>query len=139
MNETGFPIFATKNPKILCLKRTKRVTQIVSQERGSNVTVSLAVNAMRPSIPPFYIFPRKNICSSFLDDAGPGSDGGAHESWWMTKPNLIKFVQYFIRNANTSKDPATFLLLNNHLSHISADTIDLANQKGRLMLSFPPH
>lgn len=59
MDETGFSTVPTKVGKVLAMKGERRVGQIASQERGTNVTMALAVNAAGGFLPPFFLFPRK--------------------------------------------------------------------------------
>lgn len=48
-------------------KGAKRVRQFTAAERGTNVTVALAVSIRGECIPPFYIYPRKNLArTSYL-------------------------------------------------------------------------
>jgi len=57
LDETG--VTTVQRPsKILAEKGTKQVGSVVSQERGSLITLSCAVNALGNSIPPYFVFPR---------------------------------------------------------------------------------
>lgn len=139
VDESGFPTVPTKSVKVISQKGSKRVSQFASQERGTNVTMALAVSASGQFIPPFYIFPRKNMRSNFLDNASAGSVGYANESGWMTASEFVKYMQHFIKYSNASKDAPSLLLLDNHTSHLSIEALDLAVEHGITVLSFPPH
>lgn len=139
MDETGFPTVATKTIKVLAAKGTKCVGQIASQERGTNVSMALAVSASGASIPPCFLFPRKNMRPTFLDNAIPGSIGFANESGYMKKPEFEKYMEHFIKHSNATMEAPTLLLLDNHSSHLSVNAIDMAVNHGITMLSFPPH
>lgn len=63
-----------KPDRVITLKGTRQVGAMTSGERGTLVTVGVAVNAIGNSVPPIFIFPRKNfrvmilnyyLCSSF--------------------------------------------------------------------------
>ncbi|XP_033221237.1 uncharacterized protein LOC117175639 [Belonocnema kinseyi] len=84
VDETGCPTVPTKAVKVIAEKGSRRIGQKISAERGTNVSVAFAVRATGQSIPPFYIFPRKNMQQIFMDNAAPGAVGTADESGWMT-------------------------------------------------------
>jgi hypothetical protein len=50
-----------KQTRILATKGVKQVGAVTSSERGSVVTMAVAVCASGNSIPPFFVFPRKNF------------------------------------------------------------------------------
>lgn len=85
-----------------------------SAERGTNVTMTIAVSATGQSIPPFYLFPQKNMKSSFLYNASPGSVGYANTSGWMTSLDFIKYMHHFIKHTNASTNNPFLLLFDNH-------------------------
>jgi len=84
VDETGCPTVPTKVVKIITSKGSKRVGQKTSVKRGTNVSIALGISATGQSIPPFYIFPRKNMQKMFMDNTAPGAVGVANESGWMT-------------------------------------------------------
>lgn len=139
MDETGCPTVPTKAVRVITLKGERRVGQKTSAERGTNVSLAFAVSAAGQSIPPFYIFPRKNMQSTFMDNALPGAMGVANESGWMTAQEFVKYLAHFIKHSKASKDSPILLLLDNHTSHLSLEAIQMAIDNGITMLSFPPH
>lgn len=58
IDETACPSVPTKPIKVIAMKGAKRVGQKTSAERGTTVSLAVAINASGQSIPPFYIFPR---------------------------------------------------------------------------------
>ncbi|KAJ8880789.1 hypothetical protein PR048_017260 [Dryococelus australis] len=56
MDETGIQINTNIPPKILSVRRNKKVGAISSAERGTLTTVICCCNAMEAFIPPFLIF-----------------------------------------------------------------------------------
>ena len=65
LDETG--VTTVQRPsKILAEKGTKQVGSVVSQERGTLVTLWCAVNAIGNSIPPYFVFPRVNVQDHWL-------------------------------------------------------------------------
>lgn len=97
MDETGFPTVPTKEGKMIAEKGTKRVGKMTAQERGTNVTMAIAVNAAGQSIPPFFLFPRKNMQTYFMENAPIASVGYANGSGWMQKQEFIKFMRHFVQ------------------------------------------
>ena len=60
LDETGVTT-VQKPVKILATKGTKQVGSVVSQERGTLVTVCCAINVIGNHIPPYFVFPRVNV------------------------------------------------------------------------------
>jgi len=139
MDESGFSTVPTKVGKVISLKGSKRVGQVSSAERGTLVTMALAVNASGNSIPPFFLFPRKKMQTTFLENASCGSAGLANESGWMQQAEFVSFIEHFIQFVRPSKDYPALLLLDNHASHLSITALDLAAENGITLLTFPPH
>ena len=130
-----------KPVKILAQKGAKQVGSIVSQERGTLVTLCCAVNALGNHIPPFFVFPRVNVQDHWLLTAPPGSAATGHPSatGWMTADNLQKYMKHFVKYAKPSPERPILLLLDNHHSHISVEVINFAKNNHITLLSFPPH
>lgn len=61
MDETGFTTVPNTVGKVFGIRGMKKVGQMTSAERGSLVTMALAVNAAGNSMPPFFLFPRKRM------------------------------------------------------------------------------
>lgn len=76
---------------------------------------------------------------SMLYGAPPGTAGVAYQSGWMTTENFTIFMQHFIKSTKCSKERPVLLILDNHDTHISIETIDLAKDNGVTMLTLPPH
>lgn len=138
VDETGVST-VLKPSKIVAAKGKRNVGSVTSGERGTNVTVVVAVSATGSHIPPMFIFPRKNYQDHFVRDGPPDSIGKANPSGWITDEEFYCFIQHFIRHVRPSKDTPILLLLDNHSSHLCVKTLDLAKENGVVMLSFPPH
>ena len=67
MDESSFLTVPKKIGKVIGVKSLKRIGQVAVAERGSMVTMSLAVDAAGNSVSPFFIFPRKNMQSYFMN------------------------------------------------------------------------
>lgn len=138
IDETGITT-VQKPGKVVAKKGEKQVSQTTSAERGVLVTLCCAVNAIGNSIPPFFIFPRVNMKDCFLRGGPLGSAGSAHSSGWMTATNFELFLKHFIKYVRCSKDSMVLMLLDNHDSHISVASLNLAKNNGIVLLTFPPH
>lgn len=139
MDETGFSTVPSKIGKVIALKGTRRIGKMEAAERGTMVTMALAVNAAGNSVPPFFLFPRKKMQSYFLDNVSCGTAGYANESGWMCQPEFVRYMRHFINFAKPSLDRSVLLFIDNHASHLSVEAIDLAITNGVHIVSFPPH
>lgn len=129
----------TRQPKVISPLGTKRVAKVSSGERGKNVTVVCGMNSSGDYIPPFFIIPRKRMRPEFMVGSPPGSRGIAHESGWMTNDNFILYLDHFIKYAKPSINNPILLILDNHASHTSLESITLCRLNFIIMLGFPPH
>lgn len=77
---------------------------MASGERGSLVTVAVAVSATGNVVQPFFIFPRVHFRDHFLDCATPGSSGAANSSGWMKEPHFLEFLRHFVKHTKCSKE-----------------------------------
>ena len=68
-----------------------------------------------------------------------GSLGLATPSGWMNSELFPLVLNHFIKHMNVSKDNPAILLMDNHESHVTLQTIDLARENGLVILSFLPH
>lgn len=126
-------------PKILCAKGTKQIGSVTSGERGVNITMIACINAIGNSIPPMLIFPRVNFKQHMLIGAPNGAIGGANPTGWSNEGLFLTFLKHFIDHVKPTIDNPVLLILDNHESHISIESLDLAKDNGVVMLTFPPH
>ena len=68
-----------------------------------------------------------------------GPRGTLTLSGWMQKENFIKFAKHFVKHTKPSKERPILLLLDNHDSHLSIESLDYLKENGVTVLSFPPH
>ena len=138
VDETG--VHTVQSPsKIIAEKGRKQVGAITSAERGTLVTVCVAVNATGNSVPPMFVFPRKNFRDYFIRGGPVGSIGAANGSGWMQGDEFLAFIKHFAKHSKPTKENQVLLLLDNHESHINLPTIEFCKQNGIVLLSFPPH
>lgn len=113
---------------------------MTSGERGELVTMCAGVSVTGNIIPPFYIFPRRKFKETFmLKGAFPGSSGEAHSSGWMTQEKFLPYLIHFSKYAKPTQQNRVLLILDNHDSHISVESIEFAKQNCIVLLTIPPH
>lgn len=138
LDETGVTT-VQKPSKIVSTKGTKQVGAVTSAERGTLITLCLAVNAIGNTVPPMFLFPRKRFKPYFMARAPVGSIGEANGSGWMDTDTFFIFMKHFARYTKPSPENKILLVLDNHVSHLGLQTIDFCRQTGIVLLSFPPH
>ena len=124
---------------IVAVKGLKQIGSVTSGERGSLVTMCVAVCATRNSVLPMFIFLRQNFKDHFIRDGPTVCVGVTHPPGWMTTEKNLVFIKYSAKHARPSTEKPFLLLLDNHHSHLGIETLNFAKANEILMLSFPPH
>ncbi|KAE9521318.1 hypothetical protein AGLY_018287 [Aphis glycines] len=138
LDETG--ITTVQNPcKIVAQKGKKQIGAITSAERGTLVTMCLAVSAIGNAIPPMFIFPRVNFKDHFIRGGSPSCIGTSNKSGWMQGEEVLKFITHFTNHVRPTIEKKVLILLDNHESHLYLPVIDFCRANGIVLLSFPPH
>ena len=106
------------------------------KSNGYNATCC-CINAIGNSLPPMYIFPRVHFKSYMLKGASSESLGLAYPPDWMTGDLFAKAINHFIKCMKVSKSNPGVLLMDNHISHLSIDTIDMAKKMAYVCLLSP--
>ena len=140
IDETGCSTVQTPQRQ-LARKGEKRVGSVVSQEKGTTVTMCGSINAIGNSMPPFLVFPRKNIQDHWTLTAPIGTvcDSHPNASGWMTTDNFLRFLDHFKNHAKPSAESPVLLILDNHASHVNSEVIQYCKMNNITLLSFPPH
>lgn len=138
LDETGVSTVHSPN-NVVAIKGAKQVGHMTSGERGINVTMIAAVNAIGNSIPPAFVFPRVFFKEHMLKGTPAGSIGFAHPSGWSNSEIFLDFLKHFINQTRPTMDQKILFILDNHKSHITVDVLDLAKKSGLVLLTFPPH
>lgn len=112
---------------------------MTSAERGTNVSMIAAVNAVGNTVPPPFVFPRVNFKDHMLKGAPPGSIGAAAQSGWSNENIFYQYFEHFVNHTKPTIENPIILLLDNHESHVSVKAITLANKVGVFMVTFYPH
>ena len=90
-------------------------------------------------IPLMLIFLRVHCKENFVKGAPTGSIVRAHPSGWMTSENFFSWLKHFVSHVRPRNKDKVLLLMDNHHSHVTLETIDYAKEHGIVLLSFPPH
>ncbi|XP_049796624.1 uncharacterized protein LOC126213079 [Schistocerca nitens] len=138
IDETGLTT-VHKPGKIVAVRGEKQVGKVTSAERGELVTACCAINAIGGHIPPFMIFPRVNWQDRMLHGAPPGTSGSTHSSSWMTADNFVLFLKHFHKYVKCSAQHKALIIMDNHDSHISLESLHFAKENGITLLTIPPH
>ncbi|XP_018357345.1 PREDICTED: uncharacterized protein LOC108757430 [Trachymyrmex cornetzi] len=126
-------------PKIVAEKGQKQVGQVTSGERGVLVTACCFICANGNSVPPFLVFPRVNFKEHMLNGAPAGSAGGACKSGWMNSTLFVEVLKHFQNETRSSIENKVLLILDNHESHVSIQSLQFCNNNGIILLILPPH
>lgn len=138
LDETGLST-SHKPRKVLAETGKRHASQVVSADRGENVTLCAIINALGNSVPPCLVFPRKRFQPGMLLGAPSGSLGLSNPSGWMTATLFMEVLKHFVKHTRCSPLNKVLLLLDNHESHLSLDAIDYCRANGIVLLTFPPH
>lgn len=138
IDETGLTT-VHKPDRVVSRRGRKQVGQITSSERGTIVSMALAVNAAGMKAPPYLVFPRARFQPHFLNGGPAGCWRGANPSGFMNSENFLEFIQKFQTFTRCSIGNPILLLLDNHVSHRTLDVLKFCRLNGIHVLSFPPH
>ncbi|ESO05981.1 hypothetical protein HELRODRAFT_72994 [Helobdella robusta] len=139
-DETGCTtVQKTTNVRVIAAKSNRQVGRVTSAERGQVVTVCCTINAIGNTVPPFMVFPRVHYKDRMIKGAPPGTCGATNPSGWMTSEIFMKFLAHFAKHCKCSTEKPVLLILDNHESHISLQSLDFCKNNGVVLLTFPPH
>ncbi|KAJ4437982.1 hypothetical protein ANN_13921 [Periplaneta americana] len=140
VDERGLTTVPNTQPKVLAQKGRRQVGTLASAERGQLVTAEICFSAAGQYIPPLLIFPRMRMKEELLDGAPPGTIAICHPSGWMQSEIFVQWLKHFIQFTKPSKEEPVLLLLDGHATHVkNLEVIDLARQRGVIILYFLPH
>ena len=138
LDETGLTT-VQKVPKVISEKGLKQVGQVTSRERGELVTVCGIVSATGVALPPAVVFPRKNYKEVYLSGAPEGSRGLAAASGWMNSELFSEVMKHLVKKTRSTKEDPIILVIDNHESHLSVETLEYAKENGVHVITLPPH
>ena len=129
------------SPNIVAQIGTKQVGQAVSGERGTMITVRISINFGGNIVPPGFIFPRARLHDPLMFGAPPGSLGlvNSPQNSWITGPLFLKVLDRVKKHTRSSKEDRIILLMDNHESHCTRDSILCAVENDITLATFPRH
>jgi IS4 transposase len=88
--------------------------------------VSYVVNAIRTTLPWFYIFKRKRICNDYIQLCKPGTCMAMQSKAWMTTFLFKEFLSFFKRSipSGISITNRHLFILDGHGSHVALEAIE---------------
>lgn len=138
LDESGITT-VMRPPRVVAEKGRKQVGQISSAERGELVTFVGIINAAGRALPPIYVVPRMRNPEEYITGAPASSLILNNKSGWMTIELFAKVLEHIKTNTHCNKEQPILLLLDNHESHVSYESIKFCKENGISLLSFPPH
>lgn len=106
-----------KNTKVIAMKDKRAVASLTSAERGCLVTVVTCMNAAGHYVPPWVVFPRKNMQIELMDGMPPGSVYACHVSGWIQTDVFTQWFRHFISITKPTEECPVLLILDGHYSH----------------------
>ncbi|KAJ8897007.1 hypothetical protein PR048_002353 [Dryococelus australis] len=120
LDETGIST-VLPSPKIIAETGKKQVGQVVARECGELVTVCCIIAANGNSLRPVFVFPKICLGDYYLAGVPTG------------------FLQHVQQQTNCSSENPILLLLDNHSSHITVESVSFAKDHGVALLTIAPH
>lgn len=74
-----------------------------------------------------------------IKDAPPGTLGLATSTGWMNRELFPRVMEHFIKYSSSYYANPSILIMDNHESRLSMETLDLAKSNGVTILTLPPH
>lgn len=108
-------------------------------ERGILVTACCIIRVNGMFILPAMVFPRVKFKNHMTNGAPVETLGLATKSGWMNTELFLEVLRHFIKFTNSSVGRKALLILDNHKSHLGANTLQVAKEHGVIILSLPPH
>lgn len=119
--------------------KNKTAWFIYFSERGINVTTISAINAIGNRVPLILIFTRINYKDHMIIGAPTGTVSGAKTFKWSNEIVFVQYLKHFIEHTKPSVD-SPLMILYNHETHISIETITLAkNIRIIMLMTLPLH
>ncbi|XP_065644287.1 uncharacterized protein LOC136075348 [Hydra vulgaris] len=88
---------------------------------------------------PVIVFPRKLSRNPLMRGAPEGFIGLANQSGWMNAEIFIDVLKHFVKFARPTADHKVLLIMDNHESQFSLQSLEYAIEKHVCMMTLPPH
>ena len=117
----------------------KVVSKVSSGERGQLVTIVCCASATGNYVPPAMVFARKRMKSELYNDAPAEALPLISDSGYMNTELFVDWLHHFAKYVNPSQDHLVLLILDNHSSQCSLDTVLFCREHFITLVSLPPH
>lgn len=139
MDESSTSTVPNKTPKVVSVQGKKLVGKISSAERGTTSTVICTMSASGNYVPPTIIFARKRMKPELMNGAPPDSMMLCSDSGYSNSELFPVWLKHFQKHVVSSESNPVLLILDNHGSHISIESVLFCRQHSIHLLSIPPH
>lgn len=141
-DESGF----LRNPssgKVVVTKDMKSVFELNKNAKDS-LTVMLTIRADAKPCRPFILFPHKRIPASIASTfPQQTADVSVSDSGWMTSDTFCQYLRLLAEQAKADgvdlPNEKILLLVDNHSSHTTLDSCELAAELGIVLITFYPN
>lgn len=138
LDETGTTT-VQKPHKVIALKGHRNLCKVTSGEKGVLCTTCCIISAGGQALPPVIIFPRKKVNPRMGIGTPPGTLILAAQSGWMNSDLFVDVMKHYIKHSGSSLENPSILIMDNHESHLSIESLDLAKASGVIVLTLHPH
>jgi len=135
MDETGVPL--DPRPPNVITKRGQKKVRYRQSGKKEQISVIGCGNAAGQAIPPMVIFEGKYLNYLWTIGEVPGTIYGMSEKGWTDQELFLYWLKHFLKYANPGRP--LLLLLDGHSSHFELSSIEMAREKGVIILCLPPH
>ena len=99
----------------------------------------MIINSVGNTVPPVFIFPRARLHDSLMLGVPPGSMELVYSphSSWITGPLFLKVLDCVKKHTRSSKKDCIILLMDNHESHCTRDSVLYARENGITLVTCP--
>lgn len=108
----------------------------ITTESGEFVTFCGLMNAVGMVLPPVFVFPMVRYNESFLNGAPACSIGLASQTGTMMMALFVEVLKHIQEMTLCNLENPILLILDNHRSHISVESITYANENGIVILRY---
>ncbi|XP_053374341.1 uncharacterized protein LOC128546943 [Mercenaria mercenaria] len=139
LDETGLQP-EHRPPNIVANPRTK--PQAITSPRSTTTTLIACENALRNSLPPYFVFKGKRWNPDLMKGATAGAKGVLSESGWSNGEIFQDYLKThfipYVRPTQASSQPI-LLIYDGHSSHKTPQLISWAKEQGLILFVLPAH
>ena len=112
---------------------------MTSGERDATLTVVCAMSASGAYVPPFFIFPCKQMTDRLAVGAPSGSIIRVSFNGWTDPSLFFEWLTHFVAVTHASKTNEQIIVLDGHHSHKTLEVINFCCNNGIHLITLPPH